>query len=106
MKLNLEKCTFGIPSGRSLGYIIFLQSIEANLTKIKVVLDMGPHIHDMKDTQKLIGCLVALSHLISKLGEQELPLYKLLRKSKSYDGIRKLKTLLITLRDSSPSLLS
>jgi dsDNA-binding SOS-regulon protein len=28
-----------------------------------------------------MGCLAALSHFVSRLGEHELPLYKLLKKS-------------------------
>jgi hypothetical protein len=41
---------------------------------------MGP-IRNMKGVQGLIGCLAALSRFISRLGEQGMPLYKLLKKS-------------------------
>ena len=42
MKLNLAKCAFGVSTGKFLGFIINNQGIEANLDKIKVVLDMPP----------------------------------------------------------------
>ena len=42
IKLNLEKCTFGVPSGKLLGYIISARRIETNPMKVKAILDMGP----------------------------------------------------------------
>jgi hypothetical protein len=38
-------------------------------------------VRNVKDIQRLIGCLTALSHFVSQLGEDVLPLYKLLKKS-------------------------
>jgi hypothetical protein len=38
----------------------------------------------IKDIQKLIGCLAALSRFISKLAEWALPFFKLLRKSRPF----------------------
>jgi hypothetical protein len=40
---------------------------------------MGP-IRDLKGVQKVLGCLAALRHFISRLGEKGLPLYWLLKK--------------------------
>jgi hypothetical protein len=36
---------------------------------------------DLKQVQKLAGCVAALSHFISRLGEKALPLYRLLRRT-------------------------
>ena len=33
----------------------------------------------VKDVHKLTGCMVALSHFISRLGEKGLPFFKLLK---------------------------
>jgi hypothetical protein len=44
---------------------------------------MGP-IQDLKGVQKVLGCLAALSHFISCLGEKGMPLYRLLKKHKRY----------------------
>jgi hypothetical protein len=43
-------------------------------------MDMGP-IKNMKGVQRVTGCLVALSRFIARLGERNLPLYKLMKKS-------------------------
>jgi hypothetical protein len=34
--------------------------------------------------QKVLGCLAALSHFISRLGEKGLPLYRLLKKHEHF----------------------
>ena len=80
IKLNPEKCTFGVPSGKLLGYIVSARGIETNPMKVKAILDMGPP-RALRDAQKLKGCLASLSWLISRLGEKGLPLYKLLCKT-------------------------
>src|SRR6185437_9145202 len=41
-------------------------------------------IRDLKGVQKVMGCLAALSRLISRLGEKGLPLYRLLRKFENF----------------------
>jgi hypothetical protein len=42
MKLNPEKCTFGVSAGQLLGYIISQQGIEANPLKIKAIEALEP----------------------------------------------------------------
>jgi hypothetical protein len=42
IKLNLEKCIFGIPRGMLLGFIISERGIEANPKKISAIMNMGP----------------------------------------------------------------
>ena len=37
MKLNLEKCTFGVPSGKQLRFLISHRGIEANPNKIRAI---------------------------------------------------------------------
>jgi hypothetical protein len=60
MKLNPEKCTFGVPAGYLLGYIISQRGIEANLSKIKAIEALEPPT-ELKDVQKFAGCLASLS---------------------------------------------
>jgi hypothetical protein len=79
VKLNPEKCVFGVPRGMLLGFIVSERGIEANPEKIVAITNMG-HIKDLKGVQRVTGCLAALSHFISRLGERGLPLYRLLRK--------------------------
>jgi hypothetical protein len=79
VKLNPEKCVFGVPRGMLLGFIVSERGIEANPEKIAAITNMGP-IKDLKGVQRVMGCLAALSRFISRLGEKGLPLYHLLRK--------------------------
>jgi hypothetical protein len=83
VKLNPEKCVFGVPRGMLLGFIVSERGIKANLEKIAAITSMGP-IKDLKGVQRVMGCLVALSRFISRLGERGLPLYRLLRKAECF----------------------
>jgi hypothetical protein len=76
VKLNLEKCVFGVPRGMLLGFIVSERGIKANPGKIAAITSMGP-IKDLKGVQRVMGCLAALSRFISHLGERGLPLYRL-----------------------------
>jgi hypothetical protein len=44
---------------------------------------MGP-IRDLNEVQKVLGCLAALSRFISRLGEKDLPLYRLQKKHERF----------------------
>jgi hypothetical protein len=81
--LNPNKCTFGVPWGKLLGYIITKHGIEANPDKILAIAKIS-QVRNVKDIQRLMGCLTALSHFMSLLGEHRLPMYKLLKKSDSF----------------------
>jgi hypothetical protein len=41
IKVNPRKCTFGVPQGKLLGYIITECGIEANPNEISAVTEMG-----------------------------------------------------------------
>jgi hypothetical protein len=66
-----------------LGYIVSQRGIEPNSEKVVALELMGP-IRDLKGVQKVLGCLAALSHFISRLGEKGLPLYQLLKKHERF----------------------
>ncbi|KAL0462247.1 UNVERIFIED_CONTAM: hypothetical protein Slati_0112300 [Sesamum latifolium] len=84
LKLNPGKCAFGVCGGRFLGFMVTQQGIEANLYKIKAILDMGPptNIHEV---QRLTGRIAALSRFISKFAEKGLPFFKTLRNVKNFE---------------------
>ena len=42
IRLNPEKCVFGVPKGKLLGYIVSKRDIEANPEKIMAISNMGP----------------------------------------------------------------
>ena len=42
LRLNLDKCVFGVPSGKLLGFLVSHMGIEANPEKVKAIEDMSP----------------------------------------------------------------
>jgi hypothetical protein len=82
-KLNPNKCVFGVPSGKLLGFIISHCGIEDNPEKISAITSMKAPT-SIKDVQKLTGCMVTLNRFISKLGERGLPFFKLLKHQEKF----------------------
>jgi hypothetical protein len=100
VKLNPEKCVFGVLHDMLLGYIVSQQGIKPNHEKVAALDRMGP-IRDVKGVQKVLGCLATLSRFISRLGEKGLPLYRLLKKHERFswtveaqEALDKLKAML------------
>nr|KYP40321.1 Transposon Ty3-I Gag-Pol polyprotein [Cajanus cajan] len=60
MRLNPEKCTFGVKGGKFLGFMLSARGTEANRDKCQAVLDMQSP-SNLKELQRLSGRLVALS---------------------------------------------
>jgi hypothetical protein len=79
VKLNPEKCVFGVPRGMLLGLVVSECDIEANPKMISAITNMGP-IQNLKGIQCVTSCLAALSRFIAPLGERSLPLYRLMKK--------------------------
>jgi hypothetical protein len=82
-KLNPNKCVFGVPSGKLLGFIISHRGIEANPEKISTITNMKAPTY-IKDMQKLTRCMAALNRFISRLGERGLPFFKLLKHQEKF----------------------
>ena len=82
-KLNPEKCVFGVPSGKLLGFIVSYRGIEANPEKFKDIFKMNSPTA-LKDIQKLTGYMAALSRSVSRLEERAMPFYKLLKKQDTF----------------------
>nr|ABF98055.1 retrotransposon protein, putative, unclassified [Oryza sativa Japonica Group] len=80
IKLNPDKCMFGVPAGKLLGFLVSARGIEANPEKIRAIERMRPP-SKLRDVQCVTGCMAALSRFISRLGEKALPLFKLLKRS-------------------------
>jgi hypothetical protein len=85
-KLNPEKCVFGVPSGKLLGFRVSHRGIKANPTKVDAIRKMK-RPDGKKDVMKFTDMMVALGHFISKLGEKGLPFFKLLKKSDKFEWI-------------------
>ena len=81
IKLNPEKCVFGVPAGQLLGFLVSERGIECNPVKIKAIERMKVPSR-LLDVQKFTGCLAS----ISRLGEKALPLYQLMNKTTFLSG--------------------
>src|SRR6266511_1801895 len=79
LKLNPEKCVFGVPSGKLLGFFVSYPGIEANPDKIKAIEQIQAP-KTVKDVRRLTRCVTALSKFISKSAERALPFFKILKK--------------------------
>jgi hypothetical protein len=78
LKLNPEKCVFGVTEGKILGCLISAKRIEANPDKIRAIREMEEP-KTKKDIQKLNGRVAALNRFISKSAERSLPFFKALK---------------------------
>nr|KYP50706.1 Retrotransposable element Tf2 [Cajanus cajan] len=68
MRLNPEKCVFGVRGGRFLGFMITSRGIEANPEKCEAIIHMQSP-QSVKEVQRLAGRLVSLSRyqMVEKL---------------------------------------
>ena len=78
MKLNPEKCAFGVSSGKFLGFLVSKRGIEACPTQIRALVEM-PSPRTKKQVQKLVGMLNALGRFISKSSDRCRPIFNLLK---------------------------
>jgi ribonuclease HI len=106
-KLNPNKCVFGVPSGKLLGFIISHRGIKANPEKISAITSIKAPTC-IKDVQKLTGCMAALNIFISKLGERGLPFFKLLKHHEKFAWTLEADQALAQLKDflSKPPVLT
>ena len=83
LRLNADKCTFGVRAGKFLGYLITNRGIEVNPDQIKAVKHLKSSSNS-KEVQVLTGMLVALNQFISKFADRCHPFYQLLKNWKGF----------------------
>ena len=83
LRLNADKCAFGVGAGKFLGYLITSRGIEVNPDQIEAVkrlkLPSNP-----KEVQVLTRILVALNLFIFKFADRCRLFYQLLKKWKGF----------------------
>ncbi|KAL5835928.1 hypothetical protein ACOSQ3_015487 [Xanthoceras sorbifolium] len=82
MRLNPEKCVFGVTSGKFLGFMVHQRGIEANPDKIKAIQELRSP-RTIKEIQGLTGRVIALSRFASRLTDRCLPFFRALKKNTS-----------------------
>ena len=83
LRLNAEKCTFGVGAGKFLGYLISTRGIEANPDQIEPVNRLRL-LSNPKEVQVLTEILATLNRFISKFADRCRPFYQLLKKWKGF----------------------
>jgi len=80
LRLNPDKCVFSVDRRKFLGFMLTERVIEANPEKCKAIIEMCSPT-TIKEVQRLIGRLTAISRFLPKLAEQTQPILQLLKKS-------------------------
>ncbi|KAH9714403.1 hypothetical protein KPL71_020650 [Citrus sinensis] len=84
MKLNPEKCAFGVSSGKFLGFLVSHRGIEANPEKIRAVTEMRSP-RTVKEVHSLTGKLAALNRFISRATDKCHPFFQIIRKGRKME---------------------
>ena len=66
IRLNLEKCVFGVRGGKFLGFMMTNKWIETNLDNCKANLKMRSPTN-LKEVQRLVGRLTTLARFLPVL---------------------------------------
>ncbi|XP_057450898.1 uncharacterized protein LOC130742814 [Lotus japonicus] len=93
MKLNPEKCSFGIQGGKFLGFMLTSRGIEVNPDKGMAILEMK-NPTSVKEVQRLTGRMTALSRFLPMAGDKAAPFFTCLKKIQSFSGQRNANKLL------------
>jgi len=88
LKLNPEKCVFGVEAGKFLGFLLTECVIEANLEKGIALIAMRSPI-SVKEVQQLTGHMVTLSRFVSAEGDKGHPYFQCLMRNNRFVWTRK-----------------
>ena len=84
LRLNASKCSFGVGSGKFLGYMVTHWGIEINLDQVKAINNLQPP-RNPKEVQKLRGLAAALNRFISWSVDRCRPFFLLMNKWKGFE---------------------
>ncbi|XP_052736650.1 uncharacterized protein LOC128197859 [Vigna angularis] len=80
LRLNPAKCTFGVKSGKLLGFVVSQKGIEVDPDKVGAISEM-PAPSTEKEVRGFLGRLNYIARFISQLTATCEPMFKLLRKN-------------------------
>ena len=98
MKLNPEKCMFGVKGGNFLGFMLTNRRIEVNPDKCQAIVRMRSP-KNIKEVQQILGCLTALSRFVPRLAERTRPMVQILRKASKFSYDNKCEEIFKQLKD-------
>ncbi|RDX69989.1 Retrovirus-related Pol polyprotein, partial [Mucuna pruriens] len=79
LRLNPAKCTFGVKTGKLLGFIVNEKGIEVDPDKVKAIREM-PTPRTEAEVRGFLGRINFIARFISQLTATCTPIFKLLRK--------------------------
>ena len=77
LHLNASKCSFGVGSGKFLGYMVTHCGIEVNPDQVKAISSLQSP-RNPKEVQKLTGMIATLNRFISWSTDRCRPFFQLL----------------------------
>src|ERR1051325_9702285 len=83
MRLNPDKCTFGVQADKFLGFMLTNREIEANLDKCQAIISMRSPI-TVREVQQLTDQLTALSRFLSCIGDKSIRFFAAIRKQADF----------------------
>ena len=86
LRLNASKCSFGVGSGKFLGYMVTHKGIEVNHDQIKAINNLRTP-QNPKEVQKLTGMVAALNRFISRSADRCRPFFLPINKWKNFEWI-------------------
>ena len=81
--LNTSKCSFGVGSGKFIGYMVTHHGIKVNPDQVKAINNLQPP-RNPKEVQKLTGMTAALNRFISQSADRCRTFFQLLNKWKGF----------------------
>ena len=84
LRLNASKCSFGVGSGKFLGYMVTHRGIEVNPDQIKAINNLQPP-QNSKEVQRLTGMTAVLNRFISLSADRCRPFFLLMNKWKGFE---------------------
>ena len=79
MKLNPNKCVFGLIAGKFLRFMVSQRGIEINPKKIRAIMELVP-LKMVNEVQSLNGKIAALNMIVSKAMDKCLPFFRVLKR--------------------------
>ncbi|XP_072077907.1 uncharacterized protein [Arachis hypogaea] len=84
MRLNPDKCAFGVKGGKFLGFMLTSRGIEANPEKCEAIINMRPP-RTIKEVQILNGRLAALSRFLPNVSTHSQHFFNILKKQTKFN---------------------
>ena len=98
LKLNPEKCVFGVEARKFLGFMLTERGIEANPYKCAAIIAMRSPA-SVKEVQQLTGRMAALSRFVSAGGDKGHPYFQCLKRNSRFVWTEECKTAFLKLKE-------